>query len=148
MHNLSGSVGIAVASAFAVTILASSLATAAVQHPEISAELIQEVNINEADFLTNPQLEAVLEDTSATPTEVAAAIEVNEEARLRALQLSLLGLAMLALLAIVPALRMPGRIAGELPEKLEPDSNDDIDESVPLNPIAAAESATTEETSR
>lgn len=148
VHNLSGSVGIAVASAFAVTILASSLATAAVQHPEISAELIQEVNINEADFLTNPQLEAVLEDTSATPTEVAAAIEVNEEARLRALQLSLLGLAMLALLAIVPALRMPGRIAGELPEKLEPDSNDDIDESVPLNPIAAADAATTEETSR
>ena len=141
VHNLSGSVGIAVASAFAVTILASSLSSAAIAHPEISAELIQEVNINEADFLTNPQLEAVLEGTSATPTEVDAAIAVNEEARLRALQLSLLGLAMLALLAIVPALRMPSRIAGELPEKLEPDSNDDIDESVPLNPVAAAESA-------
>ncbi|WP_404431008.1 MFS transporter [Microbacterium lacus] len=139
VHNLSGSVGIAVASAFAVGILASTLATSAVQHPEISPELISEVNINEADFLTNSQLEQVLAGTSASEAEVAAAIEINEDARLRALQISLLGLAGLALLAIVPATRMPGRIAGELPEKLEPDDNDDIDPSIPLNPEAEAQ---------
>ncbi len=139
VHNLSGSIGIAVASAFAVGILASTLATSAVQHPEISPELISEVNINEADFLTNSQLEQVLAGTSASEAEVAAAIEINEDARLRALQISLLGLAGLALLAIVPATRMPGRIAGELPEKLEPDDNDDIDPSIPLNPEAEAQ---------
>jgi MFS family permease len=137
VHNLSGSVGIAVASAFAVGILAAMLQVAADEHPEISDQLISEVNINEADFLTNAQLEAVLAETSATEAEAAAAIEINEEARLLSLKISLLGLAGLALLAIVPATRMPGRIAGELPEKLEPDDPDDIDESVPLNPIAA-----------
>lgn len=139
VHNLSGSVGIAVASAFAVGVLASTLATSAVEHPEISPELISEVNINEADFLTNSQLEQALAGTSATEAEVAAAIEINEDARLRSLQLSLLGLAGLALLAIVPATRMPGRIAGELPEKLEPDDNDDIDPTIPLNPEAEAQ---------
>ncbi len=136
VHNLSGSVGIAVASAFAVGILASTLATAAAEHPEISDQLISEVRISEADFLTNPQLEDVLAGTSASEAEVAAAIAINEDARLRSLQVSLLGLALLALLAIVPATRMPGRIAGELPAKLEPDDPDDIDETVPLNPAA------------
>ncbi|QXT62864.1 MFS transporter [Tessaracoccus palaemonis] len=139
VHNLSGSVGIAVASAFAVGLLASTLAASAVEHPEISDQLISEVRISEADFLTNPQLEAVLESTSASESEVAAAIAINEDARLRSLQISLLGLAMLALLAIVPATRMPGRIDGELPEQLEPDNNDDIDDTVPLNPAAVTE---------
>ena len=69
VHNLSGSVGIAVISAFAVGTLASTLAGSAQAHPEISAQLISEVNINNADFLTNPQLEAVLQGTSATETE-------------------------------------------------------------------------------
>lgn len=138
VHNLSGSVGIAVASAFAVGILASTLAVSAADHAEISDQLISEVRISEADFLTNPQLKSVLEATSASETEVAAAVEINEEARLRSLQISLLGLALLALLAIVPATRMPGRIAGELPKKLEPDDPDDIDESKPLNPAAVS----------
>ena len=31
---------------------------------------------------------------------------------------------------------MPGRIAGELPEKLEPDDPDAIDETEALNPLA------------
>jgi hypothetical protein len=136
VHNLSGSIGIAVASAFAVGILASTLATSAVEHPDISHQLISEVNISEADFLTNPQLEQVLESTSASKTDVAAAIAINEDARLRALQVSLLGLALLALLAIVPATRMPARIAGELPAKLEPDDPDDNDDLEPLNPAA------------
>ena len=69
----------------------------------------------------------MLADTSATDAETAAAIAINEDARLRALQISLLGLALLSLLAIVPAMRMPGYRKGELPEKLEPDDDDPID---------------------
>ncbi len=138
VHNLSGSVGIAVASAFAVGMLASLVATAATEHPEISPQLISEVNFDDTNFLTNDQLEQALANTSATPAEVAAAIELNAEARLRALQYSLLGLGALALLAIVPATRMPGRIAGELPITLEPDDNDTVDTTIPLNPESDA----------
>ncbi|MGR0218914.1 MFS transporter [Agromyces sp. ZXT2-6] len=130
VHNLSGSVGIAVATAFAVGVLATTLATSAVENPEIGDELISEVNFDDADFLTNEQLEQVLGGTSASEAEVAAAIEINEDARLRALQISLLGLALLSLLAIVPAMRMPNYREGELPEKLEPDDDDPIDEVV------------------
>ena len=61
VHNLSGSVGIAVASAFAVGMLSTLLLTGAQEHPEISDELIAQVNINEANFLTNEQLADVLE---------------------------------------------------------------------------------------
>ena len=138
VHNLAGSVGIAVASAFAVGMLASMVATAATEHPEISPQLISEVNLDNTNFLTNEQLKQTLEGTSATPSEVAAAVELNAEARLRALQISLLGLGALALLAIVPATRMPGRIAGELPEQLEPNDNDTVDVTIPLNPESAA----------
>ncbi len=130
VHNLSGSIGIAVATAFAVGILASSLATAAEEHPEISPELISEINFDDADFLTNEQLAQALAGTSATDAEVAAALEINAEARLGSLKVSLLGLALLSVLAIVPALRMPNYRQGELPEKLEPDDDDPIDEAV------------------
>ncbi|WP_461473860.1 MFS transporter [Microbacterium sp. HJ5] len=145
VHNLSGSIGIAVVSAFAVGMLAITLQTSAEEHPEISSQLISEVNFDNADFLTNSQVEAFLESTSATSAEAAAALVINEEARLHALKVSLLGLAALALLAIVPATRMPGRIAGELPERVEPDDNDAIDETLPLNPTMQDESAPTPE---
>lgn len=127
VHNLSGSVGIAVASAFAVGMLATQAAAGAAAHPEVSQELISRVNISDADFMTNAQLEAAIGDRTANADELAAAIEVNEEARLVALKVSLLGLAGLALLAIVPAGRMPGRMKGDLPEQLEPDDPDALD---------------------
>lgn len=141
VHNLAGSIGIAVASAFAVGILAASVQAAAEEHPEISSSLISEINFNNADFLTNDALEQRLSETSATPSEIEAGVEINADARLRSLQLSLLGLAALALLAIAPATRMPGRIAGELPERLEPTDPNLIDETVPLNPAAHEDKA-------
>lgn len=126
VHNLSGSVGIAVASAFAVAMLSSSLSVAVAEHPEISEELVSQVNIDNANFLTNEQLHEVLEQTSASESEAAAATAVNEEARLWALQISILGLAAIALLAIAPASRMPKFRKGGFPAKLEPDDDDPI----------------------
>ncbi|MFB0832974.1 MFS transporter [Arthrobacter halodurans] len=124
VHNLSGSVGIAVASAFAVGTLTLFIASGAADHPEVSDELIATVNINDANFMTNEQVEAAIGDRTADAAELAAAVAVNAEARLQALQVSLLGLAGFALLAIVPAGRMPGRMEGDLPEQLEPDEPD------------------------
>lgn len=119
VHNMSGSVGIAVASVFAVTLLGSLIQTAADDHPEIPSSLIEQVDMNNVNFLTNEQLAEVLATTSADEAQAAAAFEINAEARLRALQISLLGLAGIALLAIVPAGRMPNRLPGDLPELLE-----------------------------
>lgn len=127
VHNLSGSVGIAVASAFAVAMLASQISLGASQHPEISEQLISRVNLSDANFMTNAQLEDSIKDRAGSPEELAAAVDVNAEARLHSLQISLLGLAGLAMLAIVPAGRMPKRRQDELPEQMEPDDPDALD---------------------
>ncbi|SDR74628.1 MFS transporter [Microterricola viridarii] len=119
VHNMSGSVGIAVASVFAVTLLGTLIQTAADDHPEIPSSLIEQVDMNNVNFLTNEQLAVVLDATTADQVQADAAFEINAEARLRALQISLLGLAGIALLAIVPAGRMPNRLPGDLPELLE-----------------------------
>ena len=70
------------------------------------------MNLNEANFLTNEQLADVLAQPAPCGPELDAAIAVNAEARLEALKISLLGLAAVSLLAIVPATRMPGRRDG------------------------------------
>ncbi|MET1018069.1 MAG: MFS transporter [Leifsonia flava] len=126
VHNLSGSVGIAVISVFAVGVLSGIVATTAEEHPELPPALISQVNLDNTNFITNAQLKDVLSQTSASPLQVVAALAVNADARLRALQISLLALAFLALLAIIPAGRMPGRMRDELPERLEPDDPDAI----------------------
>lgn len=118
VHNLSGSVGIAVATVFAVTVLSGLVQTQAAEHPEIPESLVSQVNMDNVNFLTNAQLEAVLAETTATPEQVTAAVAINEDARLLALKISLLGLAGMALLAIVPAGRMPGPTPGDLPTEL------------------------------
>jgi MFS family permease len=119
VHNLSGSVGIALASVFAVTVL-SGLVTAgiAANAEKLTPELTSQVNLDNVDFVTNDQLETVLSQTTASPEQVDAAVALNEAARLRALQISLLALASIALVAIVPAGRMPGFTPGDIPAEL------------------------------
>ncbi|WGD37405.1 MFS transporter [Lysinibacter sp. HNR] len=109
VHNISGSTGIAVASVFAVGVLGTLIATSAADHPELPPELVAETNLDQTDFITNSQLEGLLDLSDATPRQVEAAVEINTEARLQALKVSLLGLAGISALALVPAGRMPGR---------------------------------------
>ena len=57
----------------------------------------------------------MIEGTTATPDQVAEAVRVNTEARLRALKIGLLILAGLALLSVIPAGRLPNYTPGEVP---------------------------------
>ncbi|QAY74839.1 MFS transporter [Agromyces protaetiae] len=140
VHNTFASVGIALATTLAVGTLTALLLAGAEEHPEISEDLISQVNFDDANFLTNEQLEDALADR-ASGAELEAAIEVNEHARLQSLQLSLLALAGVALLAIVPATRMPGRRKGDLPEKLEPDDDDVIEDDDSVDESDVSEGA-------
>ena len=107
-HNISGSAGIAVGTAIAVATLGVFVARDVAASTIFSDELVAEVNLDNADFITNDQLARFLEaETSATPAEIDAAVEVLADARLDALQLTLMLLAALALLALVPAGGMP-----------------------------------------
>ncbi len=119
VHNLSGSVGIAVASVFAVTMLSTFVTLGIANNDEkLPPELTSQVNLDNVDFITNDRLDDVLSQTTATPEQVDAAVAVNEEARLQALKISLLALASIALLATIPAGRMPGFTPGDIPEEL------------------------------
>jgi len=119
VHNISGSVGIAVASVFAVGVLGATITTGLAGNSSIPASLQLQFPLDSVNFVTNDHLKDVLGQTTATPQQISAAVSINEDARLRALKISILGLAGIALLAIVPAGRMPNHLpGGELPEVL------------------------------
>ncbi|TQF69016.1 MFS transporter [Rhodococcus spelaei] len=120
VHNMSGSVGIAVASVFAVGILGSLITTQLVDNPTIPASLKSEVNLDDINFVSNDHLKDVLDRTSATPEQVDEAVVINTDARVRALRTSLIALAGLALLAIIPAGRMPGEVALDTTNAAQP----------------------------
>jgi hypothetical protein len=108
-HNLSGSAGIAVASAFAVGLLTSSAYAAANDSEVFTPEIVEQINFDNVNFFTNAQLEqALTERTDATEAEIDYAVEQFTESRLTALRTTMLVLGGLAALAIVPARRMPG----------------------------------------
>ncbi|HHX42949.1 MAG TPA: MFS transporter [Chloroflexi bacterium] len=115
VHNISGSVGIAVAGAVAVGLLSTLIVNNIVNNPLIPPELKAQINLDNVNFITNEQLEDVLAQTTATPEQVDEAVRVNAEMRLRSLRASLLLLSGLALLAVIPAGKMPGYVPGDIP---------------------------------
>jgi len=88
--------------------------------PNLTPELQAEVGLDGIYFISNDHLQTVLAGTSATPAQVAEAVRVNTEARLRALKIGLLVMAGLAFLTIIPASRLldyrPGELPAEQPE--------------------------------
>ena len=108
ISGLAAGVGIALASALVVGILAINIDRSLVAHPTIPPELIQQVDLDRADFVSNEKLREVMARTTATADQIDEAVRINSEARLRALKLSFLLLAGIALVVIVPAGRLPG----------------------------------------
>lgn len=114
-NNMSTALGTAFASIAAVGLLTLVVTTSLAQST-IPQSLKVQINLDNVDFITNTQLETYLtERTDATPEQVAEAVAINTEARLRALKASFLILAGFSLLAIVPALGLPDYRPGEVP---------------------------------
>ena len=82
-----------------------------VSTPELQAQ----VDLDNITFVSNDRLRSVLERTGGSPQQVAEAIRINTDARLRALKIGLLIMAGLALIAIIPAGRLPDYLPGEIP---------------------------------
>jgi MFS family permease len=117
-QNLASAVGTAVAGALLVGILSVNVISSLAEHPELSPELVSQVDLDRVNFVSNDQLKSVLEQTDASPAQVDAAVALNEEARLSALKLGLLILAGVSAIAIVPASRLPRYVPGEIPESV------------------------------
>ncbi|MEV4735746.1 MULTISPECIES: MFS transporter [unclassified Microbacterium] len=115
-QNLASAVGTAVAGALLVSLLGLGVARAVVEHPELPPELVAQVDLDEVNFISNDDLRAVLAQTDATPTQIDAAVEVNEQTRLGTLRLGLLILAGISAIAILPASRLPRYKPEEIPD--------------------------------
>ena len=68
----------------------------------------RKVDLDNVTFVSNDRLLEMMSRTTATPEQVEAALQINADARLRALKLTFLLLTGLGLLAFVPAGRLPG----------------------------------------
>jgi MFS family permease len=115
-NNLAAAVGTAVSGALLVGLLSSSVMRQLAENPTLPIEIQSEVNLNNITFISNDQLAAVIEATSATPEQKAEAVRVNTESRLLALKIGLLIMACLAFVAMLPASRLPNYRPGEIPE--------------------------------
>ena len=115
IKSLAGGLGTAVAGVLAVGILSLNIQRSLIDNPAIPAELIMQVDLDRANFVSNTQLEEALTRTTATPAQIAEAVRINADSRRRALKLSLILLAGVALLVIVPVGRLPDYVRGKEP---------------------------------
>ena len=87
------------------------------QNPVITAELKDEVNLTNLNFMSDVQLKERLGSTIATPEQMDEALRINAEARIRALKIGFLCLSGLALLALLPCRWLPDYKPGEIPSE-------------------------------
>ncbi len=114
-QNLAAGVGTAVVGAVLVGLLSSIVLRSIVDHPKLPPSLQSQVDLDSINFVSNDGLRAVMQRTTATPAQIEEAVQVNTDARLRALKLGLLIMALLAMVAIIPASRLPNYRPGQLP---------------------------------
>ncbi len=122
-NNMSTALGTAFASVAAVGLLSLFIISSLVQST-VPDSLKVQVNLDNINFISNDQLETVLAATTATPEQVAEAVRINEDARLRALKAAFLILAGISLLALFPAMGLPNYIPGEVPATPPPHTQD------------------------
>ncbi len=107
-RNLANGLGAAFAGALVVSLLSASITYEIQDHPEIPATFINQINIDRVTFVSNVQLQDFLAGTTASPSQVREAININAEARLYSLKMALLFLAAIAALMVLPVRRLPG----------------------------------------
>jgi MFS family permease len=119
-NNLAAAVGTAVAGALLVGLLSAAVLRSIAENPSLPAEIQSQVDLDNINFVSNDRLQVAMERTTATPQQIAEAMRINTEARLRALKIGLLIMAGLALLTIIPAGKLPNYIPGEVPSDQPP----------------------------
>ena len=114
-QNLAAAVGTAVAGALLVGLLSAGIFRSIAENPLLPPEIQSQVNLDSINFVSNDRLREAMAKTSASPAQVDEAVRVNTEARLRALKMGLLIMALVALLSIIPAAWLPDYHPGDLP---------------------------------
>lgn len=113
-NNLSTALGTAFSSVVAVSLLSMIVLSSLAGNSTLPPALQAQVALDNINFVSNDQLDETLAATTATPEQVAEAVRINEEARLRSLKASFIILAAIALLAIIPSRGLPSYKPGEV----------------------------------
>jgi MFS family permease len=111
-QNLGASLGTALVGAVVIGALSTQLLVGITDSPEVRDPVKEAAAIQlEAgvEFVSDAQLEAALEETPLTPAEQEAVVSANAEARIVALQLGMLAVALVALLGLLGTTRLPAR---------------------------------------
>lgn len=119
-QNMAAGVGTAVAGALLVGLLSANVMRSIADNPRLPAEVQSQIDLDSINFVSNEQLRTIMARATAAPEVVQEAVRVNTEARLRALKIGLLIMAFVALLAIVPAGRLPNYKPEEIPDEPAP----------------------------
>ena len=119
-NNLASAVGTAVAGALLVGLLSTVVLRSLAGNPLLPPEVQSQVDLDSINFVSDERLQSVMERTTASPQQIAEAVRINTESRLRALKLGFLIMAGLALLTIIPAGGLPNYIPGEVPSDQPP----------------------------
>jgi predicted MFS family arabinose efflux permease len=119
-QNMAAGVGTAIAGALLVGLLSANIMRSIADNPRLPTEVQSQIDLDSINFVSNEQLRTIMARTTATPEVVQEAIRVNTEARLRALKIGLLIMAFIAMLAIVPAGRLPHYKPEEIPDEPTP----------------------------
>jgi MFS family permease len=114
-QNLAAAVGTAVMGALLVGILSASVIGKVEGNERLSQELVAQVDFDNVNFVSDDRLSERLSSIGATPEEVAEAVALNTEARLRTLRIGFFVLSCVAFLAILPCGWLPGYKPDELP---------------------------------
>ena len=114
-QNLAAAVGTALMGTLVVGVLSAGVMSRATDNPLITAEMKAEVDLGSINFLNNDRLKERFEAISAAPEQIAEAVRINSETRLRALKIGFFVLACTAIFAMVPCGWLPDYRPGELP---------------------------------
>ncbi len=114
-QNLAAAVGTAVSGALLVGLLSAAVMQRIADNQYLPPAIQAQPDLDNITFISNDRLLSVMQRTTATPEQVAEAVRVNTESRLRALKIGLVAMAGLALLTIIPAGRMPNYRPDEIP---------------------------------
>jgi hypothetical protein len=118
MTNLGASLGTALAGSLLIASLTSSFIANIQQNPAIPASVKQQAQVELAGgvaFVSDADLEAALEEAQVDPATTDEAIEAYGDARLDGLRAALAILAVLSIVALILAGRIPARQPGAKP---------------------------------
>jgi EmrB/QacA subfamily drug resistance transporter len=111
--NLGAAIGTALAGSILIAALTASFLQGVEQNPSIPQQVKSQASVQLAGgvpFLSDADLQAALEDAGTPVPVTQAALDVNEEARLAGLRSALAVLALIALLGLFSARRIPTRL--------------------------------------